>query len=119
MSETSSGRGDRTPNAVDKEVTRDGLRHCVTRRPGPHWHNVGASSKAVVELSMSYLGKARRSGLALREREGCQMGSFLNREVACQVGKVETGLAKGACQKCNACERTTDSRAVTLEEFQM
>ena len=35
VSETSSGRRDRTPNAVDKDITRDGLRHCVMGRPGP------------------------------------------------------------------------------------
>ena len=35
VSETSSGHGGRTPNVVDKEVTMDGLRHCVTGRPGP------------------------------------------------------------------------------------
>ena len=31
------------------------------------------------------------------------------------IGKVEAVLAKGACQKGNACEKMTDSRAVTFE----
>ena len=35
VSETSSGRAGRSPNAVAEDVTRDGLQYCATRRPGP------------------------------------------------------------------------------------
>ena len=78
VSETSSGRGGRTPNAVDKEVTRDGLRHCVTRRPGPTGRTWAPRQGALFKLRMSYLRKARRLGLALREREDCQRAVFFS-----------------------------------------
>ena len=84
-----------------------------------HWLNVGASLKSRVRTQNVVPEKGTKIGFSNAGARRLPNGQFLNREVACQVGKVETALAKGACQKCNACERTTDSRAVTLEEFQM
>ena len=88
-------------------------------KAGFHWLNVGASQKSRVRTQNVVPEKGTKIGFGNAEARRLPNGQFLNREVACQVGKVETGFAKGACQKCKACERTTGSRAVTLEEFQM
>ena len=88
-------------------------------KPGSHWLNVGASLKSRVRTQIVVPEKGTKIGFGNAEARRLPNGQFLNREVACQVGKVETGLAKEACQKCNACERTTGSRAVTWEEFQV